>query len=83
MGPFIKILGEQGRSAAQKKLRMQQLIDDNPDIVPIYDPALANKKTGIIPDSKKKTKNIVGYESKDPMWEKLMEDVGFGEMRGL
>ena len=83
MGPFIKILGEQGRSAAQKKLRMQKLIEDNPDIVPIYDPALANKKTGIIPDSKKKTKNIVGYESKDPMWEKLMEDVGFGEMRGL
>ena len=77
MGPFIKILGEQGRSAAQKKLRMQKLIEDNPDVTPIYDPALANKKTGVIPDSKKKTQNIIGYESNNPMYDKLFEDLGF------
>ena len=81
-GPFIKILGEQGRTKAQKRLRMQQLIEDNPNITPIYDPELANKK-GVIPESKKKVSNIVGYESDDPEWEKLLADVQWGEMRGL
>ena len=77
MGPFIKILGELGRTAAQKKLRMQRLIMDNPNLTPIYDPTLANKKTGIIPDSKKIVSNIIGYESNDPVYDKLFEDVGF------
>ena len=81
-GPFIKILGEQGRTKAQKRLRMQQLIEDDPNMKPIYDPDLANKK-GIIPESKKKVSNIVGYESDDPEWEKLLADVQWGEMRGL
>ena len=81
-GPFIKILGEQGRTKAQKKLRMQQLIEDDPNMKPIYDPELANKK-GVIPESKKKVSNIVGYESDDPEWEKLLADVQWGEMRGL
>ena len=81
-GPFIKILGEQGRTKAQKRLRMQQLIEDDPNMKPIYDPELANKK-GIIPESKKKVSNIVGYESDDPEWEKLLADVQWGEMRGL
>ena len=81
-GPFIKILGEQGRSRAQKRLRMQQLIEDDPNMKPIYDPELANKK-GVIPESKKKVSNIVGYESDDPEWEKLLADVQWGEMRGL
>ena len=58
-GPFIKILGEQGRTRAQKQLRMQKLISDNPDIKPIYDPALKNQK-GEIPISKMVPKNIVG-----------------------
>ena len=61
---------------------MQQLIEDDPNMRPIYDPALANKK-GIIPESKKKVSNIVGYESDDPEWEKLLADVQWGEMRGL
>ena len=43
---------------------------------------LRNKK-GEIPEGKKKVTNIVGYESDDPMWEKLIDDVGWGEMRGL
>ena len=81
-GPFIKILGEQGRTKAQKRLRMQQLIEDDPNMKPIYDPELANKK-GVIPESKKKVSNIVGYESDDPEWEKLLADVQWGEMRGL
>ena len=81
-GPFIKILGEQGRSRAQKRLRMQQLIEDDPNMRPIYDPALANKK-GIIPEGKKKVSNIVGYESDDPLWDKLLGDIQEGEMRGL
>tara|TARA_Y100001963_G_C6744630_1_gene430880 strand:+ start:42 stop:1589 length:1548 start_codon:yes stop_codon:yes gene_type:complete len=81
-GPFIKILGEQGRTASQKRARMQQLIADNDEIVPIYDPTLRNK-VGDIPKTKQITSNIVGYESDDPTWEKLLEDVGFGEMRGL
>jgi len=79
MGPFIKILGEQGRTSAQKRLRMQELIEDNPTMTPIYDPTLANKKTGIIPDSKKITKNIIGYESNDPMYDRLFEDIGFSD----
>ena len=81
-GPFIKILGEQGRTQAQRRLRMQQLIEDDPKVEPIYDPKLRNKK-GEIPEGKKKVTNIVGYESDDPMWEKLIDDVGWGEMRGL
>ena len=81
-GPFIKILGEQGRTRGQKKLRMQQLIKDDPNINPIYDPSLANKK-GEIPEGKKKVSNIVGYDSDDPYWDKLLADVQFGEMRGL
>ncbi len=81
-GPFIKILGEQGRTKGQKKLRMQQLIEDDPNMRPIYDPSLANKK-GIIPESKKKVSNIVGYESDDPLWDKLLGDIQEGEMRGL
>ncbi len=81
-GPFIKILGEQGRSRANKRLRMQQLIEDDPNMNPIYDPELANKN-GVIPESKKKVSNIVGYESDDPEWDKLLADVQFGEMRGL
>ena len=75
-GPFIKILGEQGRTAGQKQLRMQKLISDNPDVKPIYDPALKNKK-GEIPISKMIPKNIVGYESDDPKWEKLLETLQF------
>ena len=75
-GPFIKILGEQGRTAAQKQLRVQKLISDNPDIKPIYDPALKNQK-GEIPISKMVPKNIVGYESDDPTWEKLLETLQF------
>ena len=42
-GPFIKILGEQGRTKAQQRLRMQQLIDENDDFEPIYDKNLENK----------------------------------------
>ena len=81
-GPFVKILGEQGRTRGQRKLRMQQLIADDPTIKPIYDPALKNRK-GEIPEGKMIPKNIVGYESDDPDWEKLLADVQFGEMRGL
>ena len=81
-GPFIKIVGEQGRSRAQKRLRMQQLIEDDPNMRPIYDPSLANRK-GIIPEGKKKVSNIVGYESDDPLWDKLLGDIQEGEMRGL
>ncbi len=76
-GPFIKILGEQGRTRAQKQLRMQKLISDNPDIKPIYDPALKNKKTGEIPINKMVPKNIVGYESDDPTWERLLKTLQF------
>jgi len=82
-GPFIKILGEQGRKRGQKRLRMQQLISDDPNIKPIYDPALKNRKTGEIPVTKMIPKNIVGYESDDPEWDKLLADVQWGEMRGL
>jgi len=81
-GPFIKIVGEQGRTKGQRKLRMQQLINDNPNIKPIYDPKLKYKK-GEIPVGKMITKNIVGYESDDPQWDKLLGDIEFGEMRGL
>ena len=81
-GPFIKILGEQGRTKAQKRLRMQQLVEDDPNMTPIYDPALANRK-GVIPEGKKKVSNIVGYESDDPEWDKLLGDIQEGEMRGL
>ena len=55
-GPFIKILGELGRTKAQRRLRMQQLVEDDPNMKPIYDPELKNKK-GVIPDSKKKVSN--------------------------
>ena len=81
-GPFVKLLGEQGRTRGQRKLRMQQLIADDPNIKPIYDPALKNRK-GEIPVGKMIPKNIVGYESDDPEWDKLLADVQFGEMRGL
>ena len=43
---------------------------------------LKNRK-GEIPEGKMIPKNIVGYESDDPDWEKLLADVQFGEMRGL
>jgi len=79
-GPFIKIMGEQGRSRKERRSRMQQLIADDPNMVPIYDPKLKNRQ-GVIPNSEQKPANIVGYESSDPTWEKLLEDVGFGEMR--
>jgi len=81
-GPFVKILGEQGRTRDQKRLRMQQLINDDPNTKPIYDPALKNKR-GEIPVGKMIPKNIVGYESDDPDWDTLLADVQFGEMRGL
>jgi len=81
-GPFIKISGETGRSSREKKARMQQLINDDKELVPIYNPELRNKK-GEIPMIKQIPTNIVGYESDDPTWEKLLDDVGFGEMRGL
>ena len=84
-GPFIKILGEQGRTKSQKKLRMQQLIDDNPDLEPIYDKNLENTK-GIIPDTKKIPKNIVGYNvkegSKTDKFNDLVENIEWGEMWG-
>ena len=67
-GPFIKILGEQGRTAAQKQLRVQKLIAEDPDKIPIYDPKLKNKKTGEIPVNKMIPKNIVGFKSKDPFY---------------
>jgi len=72
-GPFVKIVGEQGRTRGQRKLRMQQLINDNPNVKPIYDPKLKNKK-GEIPLTKMIPKNIVGYESDDPEWNKLLAD---------
>ena len=81
-GPFVKIVGEQGRTRGQRKLRMQQLIADDRNIKPIYDPKLKNKK-GEIPAGKMIPKNIVGYESDDPDWDKLLADVQWGEMRGL
>ena len=80
-GPFIKILGEQGRTKAQQRLRMQQLIDENDDFEPIYDKNLENKK-GVIPDSKKIPKNIVGYTSKSNEWDDLVENIEWGEMWG-
>ena len=70
-GPFIKILGEQGRTAAQKQLRVQKLIAEDPDKIPIYDPKLKNKKTGEIPVNKMIPKNIVGFKSKDPFYNKF------------
>ena len=70
-GPFIKILGEQGRTAAQKQLRVQKLIAEDPDVKPIYDPKLKNKKTGEIPVNKMIPKNIVGFKSKDPFYNKF------------
>ncbi len=73
-GPFVKIVGEQGRTRGQRKLRMQQLINDNPNVKPIYDPKLKNKK-GEIPLTKMIPKNIVGYESDDPEWNKLLADI--------
>ena len=78
-GPFVKIVGEQGRTRGQRKLRMQQLISDNPNIKAIYDPKFKNKK-GEIPVGKMIPKNIVGYESDDSEWNKLIADVQFGEM---
>ena len=66
-GPFIKILGEQGRTAAQKQLRVAKIITEDPDSTPIYDPALKNRK-GEIPVNKKIPKNIVGFKSKDPFF---------------
>ncbi len=81
-GPFVKIVGEQGRTRGQRRLRMQQLIADDPNINPIYDPRLKNRK-GEIPVGKMIPKNIVGYESDDPDWDKLLADVQWGEMRGL
>ena len=80
-GPFIKILGEQGRTKAQQRLRMQQLINDNDDFKPIYDKNLENKK-GVIPEAKKVPKNIVGYESKSNEWDDLVENIEWGEMWG-
>ena len=70
-GPFIKIYGEKGKKPAQKKLRIQKLIAEDPDKIPIYDPKLKNKKTGEIPVNKMIPKNIVGFESKDPFHNKL------------
>lgn len=81
-GPFVKIVGEQGRTRGQRRLRMQQLIADDPNIKPIYDPKLKNRK-GEIPVGKMIPKNIVGYESDDPDWDKLLADIQEGEMRGL
>ena len=81
-GPFVKILGEQGRTRGQRRLRMQQLIANDPNIKPIYDPKLKNRK-GEIPVMKMVPKNIVGYESDDPDWDKLLADIQEGEMRGL
>ena len=81
-GPFVKIVGEQGRTRGQRRLRMQQLINDNPNMRPIYDPELKNKR-GEIPVGKMVPKNIVGYESDDPLWDKLLGDIQEGEMRGL
>ena len=66
-GPFIKILGEQGRTAAQKQLRVAKIITEDPDSIPIYDPALKNQK-GEIPVTKMIPKNIVGFKSKDPFY---------------
>ena len=70
-GPFIKISGEKGKKPEQKKLRIQKLIAEDPDKIPIYDPKLKNKKTGEIPVNKMIPKNIVGFESKDPFHNKL------------
>ena len=70
-GPFIKIYGEKGKKPAQIKLRIQKLIAEDPDVKPIYDPKLKNKKTGEIPVNKMIPKNIVGFESKDPFHNKL------------
>ena len=80
-GPFIKILGEQGRTKSQQRLRMQQLIDENDDFEPIYDKNLENKK-GVIPEGKKIPKNIVGYTSKSNEWDDLVENIEWGEMWG-
>ena len=70
-GPFIKIYGEKGKKPAQIKLRIQKLIAEAPDVKPIYDPKLKNKKTGEIPVNKMIPKNIVGFESKDPFYDNL------------
>ena len=67
-GPFIKIHGEQGRIQSQQRLRIQQLVDENTDLIPMYDAKLVIKtgpKKGTIPDSKKIPKNIVGYAVKE------------------
>ena len=80
-GPFIKILGEQGRTKSQQRLRMQQLIDENDDFEAIYDKNLENKK-GVIPEGKKVPKNIVGYESKSKEWDDIVENIEWGEMWG-
>ena len=80
-GPFIKILGEQGRTKSQQRLRMQQLIDENDDFEAIYDKNLENKK-GVIPEAKKIPKNIVGYTSKSNEWDDLVENIEWGEMWG-
>ena len=80
-GPFIKIYGEQGRTRGERRLRMQKMIAENPELTPIYDKNLANKK-GIIPDSKKKPQNIVGYESESSEWDDLVENIEWGEMWG-
>ena len=67
-GPFIKIHGEQGRIKSQQRLRIQQLVDENTDLIPMYDANLMIKtgpKKGTIPDGKKIPKNIVGYAVKE------------------
>ena len=69
-GPFIKILGEKGKKPAQIKLRIQKLIAEDPDVKPIYDPKLKNTK-GEIPVNKMIPKNIVGFESNNPFYDKL------------
>ena len=84
-GPFIKIHGELGRIRSQQRLRMQQLIDDNDDLVPVYDKNLENKK-GVIIDSKKIPKNIVGYTVKEGSetdeFNDIVENIEWGEMWG-
>ena len=83
-GPFIKILGEQGRTKSQHRLRIQQLVDENNDLTPIYDPKLLNQK-GVIPEGKKIPKNIVGYTVKEGSetadFNKL-KDALIGEVQG-
>ena len=96
MGPFIKIYGQTGRSSNEKRLYVQEMLQNDKDITPIYDPRTPSQKAADekmgkkgypnqseIRDRDKVAKNIVDYESDDPTWEKLLDDVEFGEMRGL